>query len=332
MVLFEQTPGPHWRQSFEFPELELRFQREASTRLAGLLAGEIHGTTLSQDLMAEAQTKGFQVLRNRAPLLRAYLGMSCCFVNQPGDPAQGYKNPDSPLMDVRVRRALNKAINRDELNKAFFAGKGETMVNSHFHPTWPGWNPEWEKRFPDEYGYDPAKARELLTEAGKLGFTTNIFVHSVPQYAGAEDVVESIAGYWDKVGVKVERLQMDTAQIAAGQREFKFTNHLRPAGTQASQLLSITVFATSYGPRGGAYEDPSIDAPFLQLRDVIDPSNQGPYFRAVGDAMFEQHGSIPLYWLPSEILVSPRVIGEYVFPGAVASNGGHITNIKPARS
>ena len=29
-----------------------------------------------------------------------------------------------------------------------------------------GWNPEWEKRFDQLYGYNPAKAKELLKEAG----------------------------------------------------------------------------------------------------------------------------------------------------------------------
>jgi hypothetical protein len=77
---------------------------------------------------------------------------------------------------------------------------------------------------------------------------------------------------------------------------------LPPNGTQASQLLSITVFVTSYGPRGGTFEDPAIDAAFVRLRDIIDLEKQGPYLRAVGDAMFERHGSIrwsgcrPRWW------------------------------------
>ena len=80
-------------------------------------------------------------------------------------------------MDVRVRKALDKAINRDEMNKAFFAGKGEPMIVDHFHPSRAGWDPSWEQRFPEEYGYDPAKARALLAEAGYgpgKPLTTNI--------------------------------------------------------------------------------------------------------------------------------------------------------------
>ena len=66
--------------------------------------------------------------------------------------------PDSPLMDVRVRKALNHAVNRDEINKAFFAGKGEIMYHTQLHPSRPGWNPDWQRNFQEEYGLDAALA------------------------------------------------------------------------------------------------------------------------------------------------------------------------------
>ena len=80
----------------------------------------------------------------------------CCIMKDPNNPDAGWEYPDSPLMDVRVRKALNKAINRDELNKALFDGKGEPMYVTQHHQTRLGWDPSWVQRWPDEYGYDPA--------------------------------------------------------------------------------------------------------------------------------------------------------------------------------
>ena len=57
-------------------------------------------------------------------------------------------------------------MNRDEINTAFFNGKAELMHINHFHPTRPGWDPSWEQRYPEKYGYNPQRASELLAEAG----------------------------------------------------------------------------------------------------------------------------------------------------------------------
>ena len=35
-----------------------------------------------------------------------------------------------------------------------------------FYPDLPGWDPTWEKRFPEMYGYDVQAAKRLLAEAG----------------------------------------------------------------------------------------------------------------------------------------------------------------------
>src|SRR5215203_3556132 len=58
-IRFERVPYQHWRAQPEFPEFEFRFQREASTRLAALQAGEVHITTLPADLQRDAERRGF---------------------------------------------------------------------------------------------------------------------------------------------------------------------------------------------------------------------------------------------------------------------------------
>src|SRR5215204_1728483 len=134
-IRFERVPYQHWRATPEFPELEIRFQRENSTRLAAMLAGESHITVLPEDLMGEAEKKGLKTTSSRVAGLRAFMSIYCCVLNDLQDVSKGWVYPNSPLMDLRVRRALNKAINRDELNKSFFAGKGEVMVLPHHHST-----------------------------------------------------------------------------------------------------------------------------------------------------------------------------------------------------
>ena len=67
---------------------------------------------------------------------------------------------------AKVRQAMNKAINRKEINDELFGGVGEEIKVWGFHSTLPGWNPDWDARWEEMYGYDPERAKELLAEAG----------------------------------------------------------------------------------------------------------------------------------------------------------------------
>jgi ABC-type transport system substrate-binding protein len=49
---------------------------------------------------------------------------------------------------------MNKAINREELLTVLYKGRATPMYVHGFYPDLPGWDPTWEKRFPEMYGYD----------------------------------------------------------------------------------------------------------------------------------------------------------------------------------
>jgi ABC-type transport system substrate-binding protein len=327
---FERVAYQHWRATPDFPQFEFRFQRESSSRLAALLAGEVQITNLPSDLTREAERRGFRVIQGRLPALRSYLSISCCYMKDPNDPSQGWMYPNSPLMDVRVRKALDKAINRDELNKAFFDGKGQPLYVNHFYPNGPGWNPEWAQRFPEEYGYDPAKAKALLAEAGQSNLVTNMIANPIPQYSGAEDVGDAIAGYWRAIGVTVEHPQMEPAEVDSLGRQQKLNNDYRMAGTSASQLLGVSVFNSGIGlGTRASMEDPDTDAVLRQIWVTLDEKRQGALWRQLGDMMFERHMSVPLFWLPSEVVVSPALVSDYVFPGSITGMT-HVQNVRAA--
>jgi peptide/nickel transport system substrate-binding protein len=332
---YEHVPYQHWRSTPDFPEFEFRFRAESSTRYAALQAGEVHMASLPEDSLQQAQGRGFKVLKGKVAGLRTFLSMGCCYMNDPKDPSQGWKYPDSPLMDVRVRKALDKSINRDEMNKAFFANKGELMYVDHFHPSRMGWDPMFEQRFPEEYGYDPAKARSLLAEAGygpSKPLTTNILVQPLPFYSGAEDVADAIGGYFRAIGVTPEMVSMDSGEIRNQARQFRFNNHYEVRGTSASLMSGMIGYHWGSGPRGSGIEDPELDAAVNQITNTLNPKDQDGLWRKVATVTFEKHLAMPLYWLPAEIVVDPTIVSDYVFPGSISGTWTHMQNIKAAGS
>ena len=66
-----------------------------------------------------------------------------------------------PWTKKEVRQAINKAINREELLKVLYKGRATPMYVHGYYPDLPGWDPTWEKRFPEMYGYDPAGGQTL---------------------------------------------------------------------------------------------------------------------------------------------------------------------------
>lgn len=329
---YKRAFDKHWRTTPDFPEFEFRWMKEGSTRLAALLTGEIQIADLPEDLKAQALRQNMAIAKGKVPALRTFLSVYCCMFKDLADWSKGYA-AESPLKDVRVRRALSKAINREELNKAFFAGKGETMVLNHFYPNRPGWNPEWEKRFPEEYGYDPAKARALLAEAGfpsGSALLTNVILQPVAGYSGGEDVAEAIVGYWRAVGIGVKTTPMDAATFEAQRRALKFENDIVLDATNATQWTGALSYGSSLGVRRGV-ESPEVDTLLKQLNATLDEKAQAERWRQIGDARFNQALDIPLFWLPVEAVVDPKIIREWVFPGSLTGSWTHVQNIKAAR-
>jgi len=69
-------------------------------------------------------------------------------------------HPESPFANLKVRQAIEFAVNREPVCKAVGAGYFEATDQSCAKSNW-GYNPT-----PSPYKYDPAKAKTLLTEAG----------------------------------------------------------------------------------------------------------------------------------------------------------------------
>jgi len=242
---------------------------------------------------------------------------------------------DTPLLDIRVRQALNKAVNRDEFNKAFFRGIGEPVYLFGYKEDRPGWNPDHKTRFADMYGYDPAKARALLAEAGygpSNPLKTNMILVSTAYFASAPDMAEAISGYWRAVGAEVNLITMDGAQRTATSQQREFNNHAEVVGSSVRQLRGFGIYNShsTMGPQAGVAL-PEVDDYFENVvRKTVDPTKVDEVYRKLGDMVYERFMHVPLHWVPAEAVVDSNIVADYIFPGTITGLYTHPEYVKAA--
>jgi peptide/nickel transport system substrate-binding protein len=107
-----------------------------------------------------------------------------------------------PFSDVRVRQAMNLAIDVPTLIKTAVDGAGTDLKGQILGPDCFGYDSSIQS-----YGYDPDKAKQLLSDAGyPSGFQTEIDFLPTTQRP-----MQAIAGFWAKIGVTATLNQLEFA-------------------------------------------------------------------------------------------------------------------------
>ncbi|HEY7538817.1 MAG TPA: ABC transporter substrate-binding protein [Methylomirabilota bacterium] len=182
-LVLDRNPD-YWQGPADVSRVTFRFIPEFSARMAALLSGEID---IMKDVPPHAveavEKSGRATLRATVSSRINYLALVTL---KPG-----------PMQDIRVRRAMNHAVDVDELIKQVLKGRASRMCG----PLAPA-NVDYA---PAEcYKYDPARAQALLKEAGvdpaKLQLTLDT---PSGRYPLDKDVSLAIAAQLQRLGIKV---------------------------------------------------------------------------------------------------------------------------------
>jgi peptide/nickel transport system substrate-binding protein len=179
--------GPPGVQTLTFKEIP-----EIAARVTALETGEIHFTySLPPDQLP--------ALRNNNDLkIDSVPSFSYYFV---------WMNAQrQPFTDKRVRQAMAYALDVDTMIKDLLQGIGK-RAQAPIPLGVFGAAPQ------TPYAYDPAKAKQLLAEAGyPNGFETGMIWN--PGGAGPQDreLAQAMISYWNAIGVKVKSIEMERAQ------------------------------------------------------------------------------------------------------------------------
>jgi ABC-type transport system substrate-binding protein len=78
------------------------------------------------------------------------------------------------------------------------------------------------------------------------------------------------------------------------------------------------------------YENEFIDKKYLELTRTVDAYERERIAREIGDHLFEEFADIPMGVFANEVMVNPKVVGEWLYPGTGAGRTTHFHMLKAA--
>jgi len=196
----------------------------------------------------------------------------------------------APLDDVRVRRALNYAIDRESFAKATMAGLSEVATTVLPKAHW-----AYDPVLADFYKYDPDKARALLAEAGhKDGLELHLIGYTDQRQQQRQEVLQE---QLRKVGIK---LRFSTFNIPEGSAAFFAKaegNGLLSQWTgrpDPSLTFTLLYGKGSYFNSGRAEASPEITSALAASRASPDIEDRKKAFSVLQRHVLEQALSVPL--------------------------------------
>jgi ABC-type transport system substrate-binding protein len=235
----------YWRQPKpQLGGVDISLLSDDGTRTAALLAGDvmlINNLPVDQIDRVRNSPK-LKVLESRTSRC-VYLGM---------------RQDRGPLKDVRVRQALNYAVDRAAIVKNILRGHAQ-VANSPLAPVIPFATPK-----PSPYPYNPAKTKELLSQAGYPSNFTIRFACPTGRYLGDRATGEAVVGYFNDVGVKVAFESPEwgvlSGEVFGKGPDSKYDMWLAAQSASTEDSLLRLRFHSSLNMRWMAYSDPQVDA------------------------------------------------------------------------
>ena len=304
-IVLERNDG-YFGDKAAFDRIVFKPIKSGPARIAALLAGDVDFIDNVPPLDVARLKQNSDVKLSSGPSNRViYLHMDQFRENSPHITAKDGGPIKNPLMDVRVRKAISMAINRDAIVARVMEGvavKAGQLLPAGFHGVSDKMKPE---------NYDPEKAKALLAEAGYPdGFKMTIHGPN-DRYINDAKIAEALAQMLSRVGIDASVETMTKAVYFKrassggenGLPEFSFMVLGWGAGSgEASSPLKALLHSYDKSKGMGAanrgrHSDAAVDSLIQKALATVDADARGALLaEATEKAVGENYGVIPLHY------------------------------------
>ncbi len=295
-IILARNPS-YWERSPRVDRLAFRVVPEDSARATLLLSGEADVISpVPVSLMDKlTQSKDIRMIREKG-FRTIYIGLN---------------NKIKPFDDLRVRRAVAHAINKEAILKEVLKGIG-TLGGSLESPAIPGAYNDLKP-----YAYDPARAKRLLEEAGfPNGFNTTFYTPT-GRYTMDRQVAEAIKAQLKDVGIHVTIEAPDWAKLTSlfekGTEDPMF---LMGKGSPTGDLdltLHLTV-KTGGKMNYFQYSNSRVDKLIAEQQGMVDPQKRFQVLHEIQKIVYEECPAVVLFYEDQVFGRRANVHGIEVYP------------------
>lgn len=291
-LVLEKYDG-YWQEGVpSLDQVEFKVTPDVDTAFMELQAGTIDILKYLTAAQAQSLNDDFAIVEGSMNLVQ---GM---YLNS------GYE----PLSDARVRQALCYAVDRQAINEFLFAGKSH-IVGSHMIPHMSKY---YEAAAETVYSYDPAKAKELLTEAGYGdGFDLEITVPS--SYSQHVDTAQIIVDGLSQIGVRATIRQVEwstwLSEVYQG-GDFQATV-IGFDGTLAPSDW-LNKYESTSGKNFMHYSNPEYDEIFKQAFNTVNEEEKAELYKKAQMILAEDAAAVYIQD-PANLVAVNKKFGGYTF-------------------
>ena len=298
-VTFDRNPN-YWKDDEKYPgnrlpyadKLVMLMMSDEATRLAALRSGQI-------DITGETGVSRIKSIANAVQLQEDVPGIQLFPIALRSETSLAMRMDKPPLNDIRVRHALQMALDLETVRDNYFLGFGDWQPMGSVGPAVTGYNnpfDTWPEELKKFWSYDPAGAERLLDEAGYprgadgVRFETLIMTNGD---RGDVGYMELVAGYWKEIGVQAEIEAPDNATYAGRRQSLDFDGFADfwAVGADYGNVAStLGQFRDDASYRAGTFSDPVFEAKYDELEAAAgDAEEHRRLTKALDMYVIEQH-------------------------------------------
>ena len=238
------------------------------------------------------------------------------------------RNDTIPFNDIRVRKAMQMAIDLPTIAKTYYGGNADPYPSSLSSKYMTGWGfpyEEWPQDLKDEYAYNPMAARKLLANAGyPNGFKSNIVVDS----AGDLGLLRIVKSYFTQVGIDMEIRPMATATwmsfVKSGHKHDQMAQRTGQGqlGLSFEPIRHLNGLMTGYPHNYMMISDPIFDTFFTKAMAATSVDDTKKIIKDANEYVARQHFTISLCQINTFNLYQPWLKGYTGQNGATSADTG----------